>query len=396
MRNFTVGEITRHIRRLFETDTELKDVWVQGEVSNLTKARSGHWYFTIKDAKSQLRCVMFRSQAGRVRIDVRTGDEIQVHGRVSVYDARGEYQLYADKMQAVGGIGDLYAQFEALKVKLAAEGLFDKAHKQAIPPFPQQIGVVTSPSAAAWQDIQNVLRRRFPLAPVILSPTLVQGADAPPQIMQALRRLIRYTNVDVIIIARGGGSLEDLWCFNNEMVARAVADSDIPVISGIGHDIDFTIVDFVADLRAPTPSAAAELASPNQDDLRQGLDRLQTRLISLFDSAIGEKERDLLSRQNALRYVSPRQTIEAAQDSVAAWQGRLERAAHLQILRLDERLASATKALEAANPQHILARGYALVRDDYGNIIRSALQVRKNQRLRLQLAKDEIRVRVED
>ena len=170
MRNFTVGEITRHIRRLFETDTELKDVWVQGEVSNLTKARSGHWYFTIKDAKSQLRCVMFRSQAGRVRIDVRTGDEIQVHGRVSVYDARGEYQLYADKMQAVGGIGDLYAQFEALKVKLAAEGLFDKAHKQAIPPFPQQIGVVTSPSAAAWQDIQNVLRRRFPLAPVILRP----------------------------------------------------------------------------------------------------------------------------------------------------------------------------------------------------------------------------------
>ena len=227
MQTFSVQEITRYIHELFDADDILVDVRVRGEISNLTKASSGHWYFTLKDAKSQLRCVMFRSAAQFVQLDVKVGDEIVVPGRVSVYDARGEYQLYASTIEAVSGVGDLHQQFEALKAKLDAEGLFDPANKLSLPPFPRRIGIVTSPAAAAYQDILNVLSRRFPLAEVILSPTVVQGADAPREIVAALARLYARNNIDVIIVARGGGSLEDLWCFNDETVARTIAASHI-------------------------------------------------------------------------------------------------------------------------------------------------------------------------
>ena len=396
MQTFSVHEITRYIHELFDADSVLADIWVQGEVSNLTKARSGHWYFTIKDAEAQMRCVMFRNAARMVRIDVAAGDEILVHGRVSVYDARGEYQLYADAIESIGGVGDLHRQFEALKAKLDAEGLFDPERKRPIPVFPKRIGVVTSPTAAAWHDMQNVLRRRFPLAEVVFSPTLVQGADAPAQIVKALERLNRRSDIDVIIIARGGGSLEDLWCFNDENVARAVADSRIPVISGVGHEIDFTIVDFVADLRAPTPSAAAELATPNRDDLLLDLDRLRGGLLGLFGNSLAERERDLQRLQSTLRYVTPATHVRTAGREVREFGGRLARAAALHLERLRDRVASTTKALEAANPDHILSRGYALVSDEGGKLIRSAAQVSKNQRLNVQLSEDRIRVRVDD
>ena len=396
MQTFSVGEITGYIHELFDADSVLTDVWVQGEVSNLTVARSGHWYFTIKDAEAQLRCVMFRGAARRVRIDVAAGDEILVHGRVSVYEARGEYQLYADAIEAVGGIGDLHRQFEALKAKLDGEGLFEAERKQPIPAFPARIGVVSSPTAAAWHDMQNVLRRRFPLVEVILSPTLVQGADAPPQIVRALERLNWRSDIDTIIVARGGGSLEDLWCFNDEDVARAVAYSRIPVISGVGHEIDFTIVDFVADLRAPTPSAAAELATPNRDDLLLDLDRLRAGLTGLLGASLGERERDLERLQSALRFVTPGKVISAARRDVLERQKRLSRAAGTKLERLRDRLTSATKALKAASPDQILARGYALVSDESGALIREAAQVSKNQRLNVQLSRDQIRVRVDD
>jgi len=396
MQTFTVGEITGYIHELFDADSVLADVWVQGEVSNLTVARSGHWYFTIKDAEAQLRCVMFRGAARTVRIEVSAGDEILVHGRVSVYEARGEYQLYADAIEAVGGIGDLHRQFEALKAKLDAEGLFDPARKQPIPAFPARIGVVTSPTAAAWHDMQNVLRRRFPLAEVVLSPTLVQGTEAPPQIVRALERLNRRADIDTIIIARGGGSLEDLWCFNDERVARAVAASRIPVISGVGHEIDFTIVDFVADLRAPTPSAAAELATPNRDDLLLDLDRLRAGLTGLLSSSLAEHARDLERLGSGLRFVTPGKLIAVAQRDVAEGRLRLSRAAALKLERLRDRLASTEKALAAASPDHILARGYALVTDEDGALIREAAQVSRDQRLNVQLSRDQIRVRVDD
>ena len=396
MQTFSVQEITQYIHDLFDADNILADIWVRGEVSNLTKARSGHWYFTIKDADAQLRCVMFRGAARHVVVDVNAGDEILVRGRVSVYDARGEYQLYADLIEAVGGVGDLHLQFEALKAKLAAEGLFDPGRKRPIPAFPQQIGVVTSSTAAAWHDMQNVLRRRFPLVEVILSPTLVQGAEAPRQIVRALERLNRHTEVDLIIVARGGGSLEDLWGFNDEGVARAIADSRIPVISGVGHEIDFTIVDFVADLRAPTPSAAAELATPNRDDLLLDLDRLRNGLMGVFGSDLAERERDLGRLQNALRYVTPLKTVQQSARAVEERKIQLGRAVSRQLEQKRERLSSRAQALNAANPAHILARGYALVRDEAGNIIREAAQVSRNQRLDVQLAADRIGVRVED
>ena len=394
MQTFSVSDITAYIKTLFDSDRQLADVWVQGEVSRLTKARSGHWYFTIKDADAQLSCVMFRSAANRVSVDVSQGAEILVHGKVGVYVARGEYQLVADMIEAVGGIGDLHRQFEELKRKLADEGLFDQARKRDIPRFPKRIGVVTSPTAAAWHDIQTVLQRRMPIVEVVLSPTLVQGADAPPEIVLALRRLNRL-NLDVIIVARGGGSLEDLWCFNHERVAREIAKSRIPVISGIGHEIDFTIADFAADLRAPTPSAAAELAVPNRDDLLLDIDRLRMRLADSAGDRLTEQARELSRLDSQLQWASPMNRIESGGMAIKELRTRIGRAAHAHLTRLQERLDSRNRALKAANPAHILGRGYALVIDERGDIIRRATQVSHGQRLDLRLAEDEIKVKVD-
>ncbi len=395
MQTFSVRDITEYIKDLFDADRNLGSVWVQGEVSRLTRARSGHWYFTIKDAQAQLSCVMFRSAASRVSIDVSPGAEILVHGKIGVYVARGEYQLVTDMIEAVGGIGDLHRQYEELKRKLAEAGLFDQARKRAIPTFPARIGVVTSPTAAAWHDIQTVLSRRMPLLDVILSPTLVQGTEAPAQIVAALRRLYR-SDVDVILLARGGGSLEDLWCFNNELVARTVAASPIPIISGVGHEIDFTIVDFVADLRAPTPSAAAELATPNRDDLLQDIDRLRMRLAQQFDESLGLRSRELANRQRQLRWLTPSRRIEADSRVLLELRQRQIRAAATFLTHLQERLASRERALNAANPAHILGRGYALVIDERGDIIRRAAQVSAGQRLDIRLAEDKIKVKVDE
>lgn len=395
MQTYSVGDITEYIKDLFDADRNLGSVWVQGEVSRLTRARSGHWYFTIKDAHAQLSCVIFRSAASRVSIDVAPGAEILVHGKIGVYVARGEYQLVADMIEAVGGIGDLHRQYEELKRKLAEEGLFDQARKRDIPTFPARIGVVTSPTAAAWHDIQTVLSRRMPLVEVILSPTLVQGTEAPAQIVKALGRLYRR-DVDVILLARGGGSLEDLWCFNDERVARAVAASPIPVISGVGHEIDFTIVDFVADLRAPTPSAAAELATPNRDDLLQDIDRLRMRLAQQLDDRLDRRLRELANLQEWLRLWTPSKRIETDSRSLLELGQRQQRAVAAFLTRLHERLASRERALDTANPAHILGRGYALVIDERGDIIRRAAQVSAGQRLDIRLAEDKIKVKVDE
>ncbi|MCY4019375.1 MAG: exodeoxyribonuclease VII large subunit [Chloroflexi bacterium] len=395
MQSFSVQEITRYIHELFDADDILADVRVRGEVSNLTKAASGHWYFTLKDAKSQLRCVMFRSAARFVRLDVKVGDEIVVLGRVSVYEARGEYQLYANAIEALGGVGDLHQQFEALKTKLDAEGLFDQEKKHLPPPFPGRIGIVTSPDAAAYQDILNVLSRRFPLAEVILSPTIVQGADAPAAIVAALARLYARDDIDVIIVARGGGSIEDLWCFNDETVARTIAASRVPVISGIGHEIDFTIADFVADLRAPTPSAAAELATPNQEELLLDLDRARATLNARLSAATLEAQRALQGMTRALGFNTPLRFVHSAVGRLDGLGERIERVASSSLERLQERLAAQVNALEAANPEQILARGYALVSDESGEIVRSAAQVRDDQRLQVRFHRDQINVRVE-
>ncbi len=395
MQSFSVQELTRYIHELFDADATLADLRVRGEISNLTKAASGHWYFTLKDAKSQLRCVMFRSAAQFVRLDVKVGAEIVVLGRVSVYEARGEYQLYVNAIEALGGVGDLHQQFEALKAKLNAEGLFDPAKKQPPPPFPRRIGLVTSSGAAAYQDILNILSRRFPLADVMLSPTIVQGAEAPAAIVAALARLYARDDIDVIIVARGGGSIEDLWCFNDETVARTIAASRKPVISGIGHEIDFTIADFVADLRAPTPSAAAELATPNQEELLLDLDRARATLNARLSATTQEWRQASQGMARALGSNTPLRSVQAAQERLAGQADRMERAAVSSLERLQARLAAQLKALEAANPEQILARGYAVVSDESGEIVRSAAQVQDDQRLQLRFHRDQINVRVE-
>ncbi|MBI5671579.1 MAG: exodeoxyribonuclease VII large subunit [Chloroflexi bacterium] len=392
----SVAELTAYIRQVFETDPALQDVWVQGEVSNMTRASSGHWYFTLKDGSAQLRCAMWRSSVERQSFVPQNGDQIEAHGRVSVYETRGEYQLYADRLRPVG-TGDLYQQFEQLKRKLEAEGLFDEARKRPIPPFPHQIGVVTSPEAAAFQDIQNVLRRRFPLARLILSPTLVQGADAPPQIVAALERLNVYTNVDVILLIRGGGSIEDLWAFNDERVARAVAASRIPVVTGVGHETDFTICDFVSDLRAPTPSAAAEQITPSIEDLRADLLSLDSFMTGLVTDHLAALQANLAIAQRSLGHLSPASRIRNLRQRVDDWNARLatRQMAHLNLLR--ERLANRAAALNAASPQSILSRGYAIVsRSETGQRLTGAANVKPGTGITVQFHDGDLKARVED
>ncbi len=357
---FTVWQLTAHIRDLLDLDPDLQDVWVEGEASNLTRASSGHFYFTLKDDKSELKCVMWRAQASTLRFDPQHGDRLLAHGRVSVYEARGQYQLTCDVLQPAG-VGDLNRQFELLKARLEAEGLFDVDRKRPIPAFPRQIGVVTSPTTAAFQDIQNVLRRRYPLVEIVLSPTLVQGKEAPSQIVDAIRRLNEFTAVDVILLARGGGSLEDLWCFNDETVVRAVAESRLPIVTGVGHEIDFTLVDFAADYRAPTPSAAAEILTPDGAVLRSKLRLWSERMTETLRAGIAEHRQGIAHQTRWLERSAPQTTIQNARQRIDDLMGRAALHLRSENTRRRDRLEAQQRALEAANPLRLLQRGYALV-----------------------------------
>ncbi len=343
-----------------------------------------------------MKCVMWRSSAERQTFIPNDGDAIVAHGRVSVYDAQGVYQLYADSARPLG-VGDLYGQFEALKARLQAEGLFDEERKRPIPAFPKVIGVVTSPEAAAFQDIQNVLGRRYPLAEIILSPCLVQGADAPPQIVRALERLNTRTQADVILLIRGGGSIEDLWAFNDERVARAVIASRIPVVSGVGHETDFTIADFVSDLRAPPPSAAAELATPSIADLRAGLGNLDDTLRTRMDDLLFTLRSNLAMTARSLGHISPTSRIRNLRQRVDDWNTRLISRQRAIISLRRERLVTRIAALNAADPRSLLARGYAIVtRSEDGVRLGSVQGVKPGTGLTIQFADGELKARVED
>jgi exodeoxyribonuclease VII large subunit len=382
---YTVSELTAHIRDLLDRDPALQDIWVEGEISRPTRASSGHFYFTLKDDKSELGSVMWSTQVKRLGFEPQHGDAVLAHGYVSVYEAHGKYQLYCDVIQAAG-VGDLNRQFELLKARLEAEGLFDAAHRRPIPPFPRQIGVVTSPTTAAFQDIQNVLRRRYPLVEVVLSPTPVQGKEAPPQIVEALRRLNEYTNVDVIVMARGGGSLEDLWCFNDETVARAVAASRIPVVTGVGHEIDFTLVDFAADHRAPTPSAAAEVVTPDGAALRGDLRAWSDRLADAARARLDEHRQNVEAQARWLARLSPSRQIQEARQRID--DSLIRAAMHMQhdLARRRDRLGGQVRALDAANPAALLQRGYAiLTRTDDGRRITRARDAAEGTALRITL-----------
>lgn len=392
----TVSEITRYISYVLTQDPVLQDVWVVGEASNVRQVSSGHWYFTIKDKDAQLRCVMWRSTAQRQTVTPKDGGAFELFGKIAVYAPQGDYQLMVEYIRPVG-VGDLYQQFERLKAKLASEGLFDADRKRTYPPYPHTIGVVTSATGAAFQDVLNVMSKRYPLAHVILSSTLVQGDDAPPQIVRAIERLNEHTQADVILLCRGGGSIEDLWAFNDERVARAVANSRIPIVTGVGHETDFTIVDFVSDERAPTPSAGAERITPDIEVMHETVADYDALLHSSMDDLLAEKRKALDQLQRRLMMASPSVTIRNHQQRLDTMELRAEKAVNNRLTLLKERLIAKNANLLALNPDAILARGYAIIiKSADGTRITSELDAKAGEGITIRLKDGEIVARVED
>ncbi len=386
---YTISQLTGHIRRLIDDDPALGDLWAEGEVSNFSRASSGHCYFTLRDAGSQIGCVMWRSVARRQRYLPTGGDSVLAHGRVGVYEAGGRYQLYVDKIQPAG-VGNLYLEFERLKARLEAEGLFAPERKRPLPGFPRCIGVVTSPTAAALRDILNVLGRRYPLASVLLSPTQVQGDAAPPQIVTALDALNERDDVDVIIVARGGGSMEDLWAFNDERVARAVAASRIPIICGVGHETDFSLADFAADARAPTPSAAAELVAPDRAELRAQTMGQAAALTAALQGAIEERRWRLAEQARALKHLSPAVQLAQSRQRVDDLLSRAEAATRHNLTLHRERVRGLSGRLAGVSPLGTLERGYAIVRrQETGTVVQSVAQVTAGDALSVRVADGE-------
>jgi len=384
----TVTDLTRYIREVFEMDYRLQDVWVQGEISNLSRPASGHVYFSLKDSGAALKCVMWRTAVTATVKRLRDGDAIIAHGKLSVYEAQGAYQLYVDTIQTAG-VGDLYQQFERLKAQLQAEGLFAADRKRALPATVRTIGIVTSPTGAALQDMLNIIRRRWPLLNIVLSPTPVQGNDAPPKIIAALKRLYQRDDIDAIIIARGGGSIEDLWCFNDENVARTIAQSPVPTISGVGHEVDFTIADFVADVRAPTPSAAAELITPDQAEVRAMLEGAAVELTSLITDRIGVARQQIAANVRALQHLSPRVKLQNTRQRLDDAGSKMQDAMRHSLTLRRERVSSLAAQLGAYNPLNVLARGYAVVRSAEGEVIRSVNQVTVDEQLLIRVSDGE-------
>jgi exodeoxyribonuclease VII large subunit len=394
----TVTEFTRRVRRLLEGDEALKDVWVQGEISNFSRPASGHLYFTLKDAGAALRCVMWKGDALRARgLPLEDGLSVEAHGRVGVYEPSGQYQLIIDLLRPAGQ-GALYAEFMRLKALLEGEGLFDPARKRPLPNFPRRIGIVTSPTGAALQDMLQVLSRRLPLAEVSIAPTLVQGEEAPAALVQALQKLNSLVHPDVILLARGGGSIEDLWAFNDERVVRAVANSSAPLISGVGHETDFTLVDFAADLRAPTPTAAAELATPiTCADLSAALRADRQRLDELLARQIVQRRQGLNTTIAALRYESPLRRLQIERQRVDEQARRVARALHQRLALDSAHLAGLGRRLEALSPLAVLGRGYAVVtRFQDGSLIVAAKQAPVGSILQVRLAEGSLKVTVQE
>lgn len=360
---FTVTALNAYLRELLETDEVLQDLWVRGEISNFSQPRSGHLYFTLKDSESAMRCVMWKLSAMRLRFTPTDGMLVEAHGAMSIYPAQGQVQLYVDALRPAGE-GALYQEFLRLRAQLEAEGLFDPSHKRPLPRLPKHIGVVTSATGAALHDILQTLNRRLPTLRVTVAPTPVQGVEAPAGIIAALKRLNSLPDLDLIILARGGGSIEDLWAFNDEGVARAIFASRYPVISGVGHETDFTIADFVADLRAPTPTGAAELATPiTKEELRAALQGAEAQLTELINRQLEDLKQALQLAQSELRRTSPRLRILNNIQRLDELQGRLERAIQQQLQRKQNYLANAGDRLASLNPQAVLKRGYAIITD---------------------------------
>ena len=432
---FSIRDLTRYIKMRIDADPVLQNVWVKGEISNFTRHSSGHLYFTLKDKDSRIKCIMFAGQASRLAFAPKEGARVIANGSVSVYERDGQYQMYVSSMQP-DGIGSLYLAFEQLKAKLDAEGLFAPERKKRIPSFPSAIGVITSPTGAAVRDIMITLQRRNPAVQVLLYPVLVQGTGAAPSIVKAIRAMNERREVDVLIVGRGGGSLEELWAFNEEAVARAIAASDIPVISAVGHETDVTIADFVADLRAATPTAAAELAVPSRLELRQELMHLKQRMTGALNAAVGAK-REMLQRLRRSPFLTnPRRQLMMQQverldrhtDALKFYAKTALRSSAERFARLDRRLAASSpreavrqagkqldvaklkllqrmnarmkedrhafemhvRRLDALSPLKVMQRGYSLVYSDKRKLVKSLNDVQLGDLLHVRVTDGEL------
>ena len=377
----SVSQLNRYIKMNFDADENLANIFISGEISNFTNHyRTGHLYFTLKDDSAAVRAVMFNSSAKRLKFMPEDGMKVIARGRVSVYEASGQYQLYVDDMQP-DGVGALNLAYEQLKEKLQKEGLFSELHKKPLPPYPEKVGVITSPTGAAVRDIINVLGRRFPYAEIVFCPVLVQGEGAHLQLTDAVNLFNSERAADVIIIGRGGGSIEDLWEFNDEGLARAVYNSDIPVISAVGHETDFTICDFVADMRAPTPSAAAELAVPDANELQYALSALKNRMFLNVSSGIAD-------RRSRLEYLMSKGALKSPDEMLSNRSQRLDTAFSKMLSSYENRIGgkkvefiSAATALSKLDPMSVLMRGFAFVSDKNGKNVYSSQALEKGDKI---------------
>lgn len=376
----TVAQVNEYVKCLIEEEMLLQDIYVCGEVSNFKKHSSGHFYFTLKDSSSEIRAVMFRSYAQKVKFNIENGLKVIVRARVGVFESAGMYQLYVNTIQPEG-MGALHLAFEQLKSKLLKEGLFDEAHKRPIPKFPKRIGIITSPTGAAVRDIINIATRRYNLASLILFPSLVQGEEAAGQLISGIDYFNITESVDVIIIGRGGGSIEDLWAFNDEYLARAIYNSKIPVISAVGHEIDFTICDFVADLRAPTPSAAAELATPNLADIVAKIDGFKSRSILAISSLIEEYKTRLEYISSSKVFKSPISMLEIPKLRLSGAKKEFISTFTRAVMTKRNDFSQKVAKINALNPLSILSRGFATVTSDEGKTIKSINDIEKNSKI---------------
>lgn len=377
----SVSQINTYLKSIIDQDYNLKNIYVSGEISNFTNHyRTGHFYFTLKDERASVKAVMFRSSAERLRFMPENGMKVLVRCNVSLYERDGVYQLYCEDMQP-DGAGELMIAFEQLKEKLSKEGLFADEHKKPLPEYPKRIGVVTSPTGAAIEDIKNVLSRRYPFAEIILAGVTVQGDSAPEQIAKAIRRLNRLNCCDVIIVGRGGGSVEDLWAFNDEGVARAIFESEIPVISAVGHEVDFTISDFVADMRAPTPSAAAELAVPDYKEVLYAADKVLDGMTDKVLHLIDGYQIRLAAYEKTIYEKSPVRTLELYTQCVDALRDKVERLMQRRLEFYENALYYYAGQLEATSPLKVLGRGYAMVKNEVLEPVKTASKIKEGENI---------------
>ncbi|MBT9172774.1 MAG: Exodeoxyribonuclease 7 large subunit [Syntrophomonadaceae bacterium] len=393
-RILTVGQLTQYLKELFTADPQLSRLRVSGEISNFKRHTSGHLYFTLKDALASLRCVMFRSQSTRLNFRPADGMQVVAAGRVSVYERDGQYQLYVESL-APEGVGSLYAAFAELKQRLQAEGLFAAEHKKKLPRFPRRLGLVTSLTGAVVRDFLTTVGRRYPQAEVLIVPVLVQGPEAPGQIVAGIQLLNRTPGIDAIVLARGGGAIEELWAFNEESVARAIHASDLPVVSAVGHETDFTIADFVADVRAATPTAAAELAVPDQREIQAFLLSARQRMAAALQRNLEQDRRYLERLASGAALTRPLDRLEQQKQSLDNVQTRLESRIYFLLQKFRSSLEAIEAKLTALNPNQVLERGYALCLDRTGQVVRDAAGLAPGDSLEILLQRGRAEVVVE-